>query len=327
MKGFVKSILNKVATRSVESKSFKSRQGELVVLMYHGIVEQQPSVPDWCLVEVDNFEAQLVELKRHFNVLSLSDAIEGLTNGTIEGPTAAITFDDGYRNNHDLAWPILERHNIPATIFITTELIDSDNTIWTARLQNAFCQTELKELSWNEETYDLSNSSSKVSALSKIKSLLKREDYQSIIRETDLIERTLIANLSSPEKIIYDYQMLSAQMVKEMSDSNLIEFGAHTLHHPILSRLNKENQMIEISQSIDEVETLTGKPCPLFAYPNGSAEDYSPITVDILNQLDVKAALTTKPGVNTKSTPRLEMVRYGVGYKADFIRELISMYK
>ena len=327
MKRLIKSTLRKVATKAIESKSFKSRNGELVVLMYHGIVKEQPNIPDWCLVTAENFESQLIELKRHFNILPLSEAIQKLQDGEIDGPTAAITFDDGYKNNHDLAWPVLERLEVPATIYLSTNLIDSQSSIWTARLQSAFCQTLVTVLNWRQHAFNLSTIDGKKTAVSSIKKILKTEHYQVIADETALIEKALFPKTEAPKRIIEDYQILSSVMIKEMATSNLIEFGAHTLNHPILSRLSREEQTMEISQSVDRVGELTGKPCTLFAYPNGSREDYSDITVEILEQLSINCSFSTSSGVNTKATPKHEMVRYGVGNNADFLRELYSMYK
>lgn len=87
----------------------------LVVLMYHAVVDAPLSVPDWCFMTSDSFRAQMEYLARSGRVVALSRALNG-TPQTAASPAIAVTFDDGFRNNLDVALPILARFEIPATV-------------------------------------------------------------------------------------------------------------------------------------------------------------------------------------------------------------------
>jgi peptidoglycan/xylan/chitin deacetylase (PgdA/CDA1 family) len=98
-----------------------------------------------------------------------------------------------------------------------------------------------------------------------------------------------------------------------MIQSGLVEFGAHTKTHAILSLLSPEEQQREIWSSVEAVKCLTGEPCRLFAYPNGRPQDYDTKTIDLLRESGVSAAVCTSSGPNHSRTSLMELKRYGVG--------------
>jgi hypothetical protein len=129
--------------------------------------------------------------------------------------------------------------------------------------------------------------------------------------------RSLVKALGQdPQKSIGSdspYRMLGPAEIQEMRDSGLIDFGAHTRSHAILSGLSNSERKWEIAGSIDGIQRLTGAPCKLFAYPNGGPRDYGPCDINTLNESKVEVAITTIEGPNVQGTPVLEMRRYGIG--------------
>ena len=95
--------------------------------------------------------------------------------------------------------------------------------------------------------------------------------------------------------------------------SGLVEVGAHTHTHAILSRLSPREQRSEIERSLQIVGEITGRPCQGFAYPNGLASDYDGETIRLLRAAGVRFAVTAMPGANDAATPALELRRHGVG--------------
>ena len=225
MKLLIHKALEILAAKALSTKKFQQRNGEVVVLMYHGIVETAPVLPDWCLLQKDEFEKQIKFLTEHFNVIPLRDAVEGLKNDTIKGPTAVITFDDGYQNNYDVAFPILKAYQAPATIYIASKFIDTKSTIWTGVLQDAFSKTNLNYVTWRNKILDISSKVHKKKSMELIKSELKQEPFSVIDKET----QALVDQLSEGNGFCLDanspYRMLSSSMINEMSTSDLIEFG------------------------------------------------------------------------------------------------------
>ena len=109
------------------------------------------------------------------------------------------------------------------------------------------------------------------------------------------------------------YRMLESREILEMAHSGLVEFGAHTCSHAILSGLSEADRKREIVNSIAAVERLTGVPCSLFAYPKGGRSDYGRFDVGVLRESQISVAVTTVHGPNDASVPTLEMRRYCIG--------------
>jgi peptidoglycan/xylan/chitin deacetylase (PgdA/CDA1 family) len=109
------------------------------------------------------------------------------------------------------------------------------------------------------------------------------------------------------------YRMLNKKAIAEMVASGLVDFGAHTHQHLILSRLSAAERFNEIRRSIDAIQELTGQPCKYFAYPNGRIGDYDPDSIHHLKACGIQVAVTTISGPNDRMTPVMELRRYGVG--------------
>ena len=288
-------------------------QDELTIIAYHGIIRSPLMVHDWCFVDEDSFSMQIGYLKKRFEIVSLSKAVERLRNGEIKHPTVVITFDDGYQNNFDVAFPILYREKIPATIFLTTGLINTNDTVWYCRLNLALGQTHRHLIEWNGFKFDLSTSDLKAKASAVVQESLKKLSPSQLMAAIRNMILQLGDEPDSPIKIGSPFRMLDKKAIRGMMASGLIEFGAHTHHHAILSQLSDEQRYDEIRQSIDTIYELTGHPCKCFAYPNGRMEDYDSDSIKNLKACGIKMAVTAIAGPNNRMTPSMELRRYGVG--------------
>src|SRR6266852_1601112 len=134
----------------------KRNRNQLIILMCHGVVQTPLKVYSSCFVDESSFRGQMKYLKKYFVVIPLSEAVERLRNGEIHQPTAVITFDDGLQNNHDVVFPILREAGLPATIFLPTELVNTNDTLWYCRLNLALSETNKPSLVWNGCSFDLS---------------------------------------------------------------------------------------------------------------------------------------------------------------------------
>jgi hypothetical protein len=134
---------------------------KLTIITYHGIVRTPLPIYDWCFLDKGIFREQMVYLKRHFDVLPLSRAVDAVKLGKISRPTTVITFDDGYENNWTVAFPILQELQLPAAIFLTTSWIDTGNTLRYLRLNEALANTRESLLLWNGRSLDLRNTQSR----------------------------------------------------------------------------------------------------------------------------------------------------------------------
>ena len=288
---------------------WEGRGNKIVILMYHGVVVDNGGLRDWCMLGKSVFEDQISHLANNYNVTSLSSAVNMLRDNNITD-SVVITFDDGYSNNYEHAYPILKKYNVPATIFLSTGYLDTTNTIWTGQLSRMIRDTSVSSIKWRGNTYSLSSNQEKELYLENVKRYIKKRPYQELL---DVIKMhadklKVIENITSPD----NYSILTSSQILEMKASGLIELGAHTVHHPILSRMSVQNQKEEIQQSITRLSEIAGE-CSFFAYPNGNKDDYTHDTVKLLRNTAIKASLTTRLGTCRYGDSLFELKRIGIG--------------
>ena len=282
------------------------------ILMYHGVTRRPLEVSDWCFINVELFEKHIKYIKDNFHVMPLSDIFNENTPQR-DKPVAAITFDDGFYNNYSIAYPILEKYQVPATIFLTTGLINTDKTLWYCYLNEAVRNSTADQFSWENEIFDISNNKNKSKTISSLKKRLKHKD--NIEMENALFELYEILGYSPMSPLASDspFRILNQAAIAKMYDSSLINFGAHTVSHPILTKVSKQISEREIFNSIESVSKLTGTPCLTFAYPNGSPDDFNTFHINLLQNNNINLAVTTIEGINNINADRYQLKRIGIG--------------
>ncbi len=293
-------------------------KNDLTILMYHGVIKKPLQVQDWCFISSEVFLRQMLYIKDHFDVVSLSDAMKYLKNRKTKivetkKPKLVITFDDGYQNNYDVVFPFLCDLNIPATIFVNTKFVDTDQSIWFCMLNEALNQSKQKSIEWENVKYDVTTSVSKAVTSSKLQAVLKEKDHVNLLKSLKDIGIILNYDVNSSLSKDSPFHILSSDSIRTMQKSGLIEFGAHTATHTILTSVDPAIQQQEINKSIQDVESITGEKCRFFSYPNGRKKDYDCNAINQMKNNDILAAVTTIHGANTEETPLLELKRYGIG--------------
>jgi peptidoglycan/xylan/chitin deacetylase (PgdA/CDA1 family) len=283
----------------------------LIILMYHAVVEAPLEVPDWCFMSKRDFEAQMELIGRLGSAIALESAVNA--SATRPSPAIAVTFDDGFRNNFDVALPTLKRFEVPATVFLPTAFVDSKQCLWFCRVNRAITATDRASCEWHGEIYDLSSRSARADASARIQSRLKEHPQPQLLDELD----RLCAQLGEEGDRRLDgespYATLSTDQIRTLGATGLIDFGAHSETHAILSLLEPEAKAREICGSIEKVSALRGRRCSLFAYPNGRQQDFDAECMALLRQQGIDGALTAVEGVNDERTPKLELRRIGIG--------------
>jgi peptidoglycan/xylan/chitin deacetylase (PgdA/CDA1 family) len=285
-----------------------SPQGErakLSILIYHRVL---PEVDSLFPLEVtaESFDKQLTVLKKHFNVLSLTEAISRLKSGTLPPRSACITFDDGYADNVSIALPILKRHELHATFFIATAYLNGgrmfNDTIIHSIRHSRDLQIDLTKLGLG--IYNLDTLAAKHRT---IDTLLKYAKYLPLGEREDAAERIaeLITDIKPPSDL-----MMNLSQLKELSDSGMT-IGGHTAHHPILAKLNKAESRLEIAEGREFLESILGIKVKYFAYPNGKlGVDYLPEHVHIIQKMGFEAALSTQWGTASSKGDMFQLPRF-----------------
>ena len=288
--------------------------GTLDILTYHAVTPGAAPLDDWCFLPARQFAAQMAFLHRfRFNVVPLNEAVDAIAAGRLRRRTVAITFDDGYTNNITTALPILERYGFPATVFLVSGLIGSKKGLWPSRIIAALSASERVEIEVGSRRYALGSRENRVRASRELQAWAKAESGDDPDAAAEVIERACGTAVDPAFDADSDFAMMSASAIRETAEKGLMEFGAHTVTHPILSKLTDGDVEAEIRYSVARVQEVAGHPCRLFAYPNGSLDDFDDRAVTALKATGVEASVTTVQARNLSDSDPFRLSRWDVG--------------
>lgn len=234
--------------------------------------------------------------------LTLGDLAVAIHEGRVPPRSICFTVDDGYRDFKEIAHPVFARFDVPVTLFATAGFVDGTLWNWWDRVQYCAETTDFERI----ETVDalgrpilFGASVDWQSAVAHFVESCKVVDDADRLHAVAKLEREL--GVSVPERPVERYAAMDWDDVRNLA-GNGVEFGAHTVSHPILSRVDPEVLRHELESSISMLKRATGREVRTFAYPNGREQDFSPAAVDHLKRMGIRAAATTVPGVVTRST-------------------------
>lgn len=272
--------------------------------MYHRVLER----PDPLQAEIHQakvMDTQFRTLRQFFKVLPLDEAADMLSQGRLPPRAMCITFDDGYRDNHDLALPLLQRHGLSATFYVTSGylnggLIFHDVLVETIRhAQNGVLDLGIEGVN----RLHISDTASRVTAVRQLMGAIK---YLPPEQRQQLSAR-LIETLgdSAPRSL-----MMTDEQVRALSRHGM-GIGGHTTHHVILSKLRPEAARAEIESNMNTLSSLIDKPLTSFAYPNGKPGiDYDVEHVELVREAGYRNAVSTHSAVGTRAASIHELPRF-----------------
>lgn len=279
-------------------------RARLSILIFHRVLPRQdPLFPGEVFAE--QFATLMNHVASRFRVLALRDAVRALAQGTLPARAMAITFDDGYADNLEIAAPILQRNRMPATVFVATGYLDG-GCMWNDLVIQAFRTTQRTSVDLHSiglGTFHLGSHKDRRAAIDQVIAHLK---YLPVHERRDRAERVLhAAEADAPIGL-----MLTRDSVRALHAAGF-DVGAHTVTHPILARLASDAAWEEIRQSKLDLEALTGKPVGLFAYPNGKpGADYLPDHARMIREAGYEAAFTTAPGAANRGSDVYQLPRF-----------------
>lgn len=303
-----------------------------LILVYHRVAEI-PSDPMLLCVSPNHFGEHLEILRQDFRPVRLQPLAKLGQGGDIPRRSIAVTFDDGYADNLHSGKPLLERHNIPATVFATTGYIDERHEFWWDELDRLLLQPgtlpnslhlninervhqwELGQAArYSDETYQHHRG---WSVLEKVDPGSRQRLYRSLselLRPlTDKERRKVLSELrawaGSDPVGRETHRALSADELLHLNAGDLIEVGAHTVSHPVLSKLSAAAQQAEIEGSKRRLEDILGHPVATFAYPYGSRSDYTAETVTRVKEAGFAFACSNFYDVVWRGSDRFQLPR------------------
>lgn len=298
-----------------------------VILLYHRVAEV-PSDPQLLCVTPRHFKEHLEHLRLHYRPMSLRELKEALDAERIPHKAVVVTFDDGYADNLYNAKPLLERYDVPATVFVTSGyvgqgqefcwdelehiLLVSPNLPETLHLtiQGKTYSWQLGEAETDDETPnkpDLRwNVTMEIYATPRhrvyceLHPLFRVLDYEA--REQLLIQLSQWAGVSREGRSTH--RILQADEIAKLSEGGLVEVGAHTLTHPVLIAQPLEMQWREIMESKRQLEAILGHPVTSFSYPYGGQGDVGEETIALVREADYQMACANSPtAITCRSDP------------------------
>ncbi|MCC7077331.1 MAG: polysaccharide deacetylase family protein [Acidimicrobiia bacterium] len=277
----------------------------LNVFCWHNI-DTSPCFPQVDGAGVRGFERQLLLLRRVGTPVGLGAGLDALQAGVPLPPRAfAVTFDDGYRDNLELAAPLLHRLGVPATVFLVPALLSGESRAWWEQLAWAIEAATAPAAVWEGRTYELSTPAARRAVFTEVAERVKvrcrDERERAVAYFTDALEPR---DRPGDTDLFLDWEGAHRLVAAGW------EIGSHSLRHAILSQESPHEQRVDLLESRTRLARELGVDVSLLAYPNGAAGDFDEITVGAAKEAGYRYAVTTIDGHNTARTPPYRLKRY-----------------
>ncbi|WP_128294035.1 polysaccharide deacetylase family protein [Afifella aestuarii] len=274
-------------------------KGSGVVLTLHEVKPGLPAAfsPNAGLVIAPDFLDALLRLLKQENrrIVPLGEMVTNQIAGRASPNDVAITLDDGFRNNLEVALPVFQRHQAPFTAFICAGFCDRSAAPWWVALERmiaAHSKFGLKgegpgpmPTSTTEEK-NAAFSAWRHTLLFDMDGLQHREVMARLYEAYEFDERALT------EELVLDWDG-----VGRLAEDPLATIGAHTMTHPALAKLPADGALSEIQESADRIKEETGRRPDLLAYPYGFAGAVGGREAELAAQAGMTAAFLTTPGM------------------------------
>lgn len=316
-----------------------------MILLYHRVIDTE-SDPFELRVTPKNFTEHLQVIRNISQPISLADLVEGIRGNTLPKRAVCVTFDDGYQDNLYTVTPLLEQYGVPATVFITTGTAGRHREFWWDQLERIFLQpgqlpAQLQLSGYNGtlrwelgkhatysrdemrqyQAWTLSDSDDPTirhTILRIIHDLfltLNKEDQDRIMDE-------LLTWSGIPAGVRPEYRALDGDEIVKLAQRDLIEIGAHTVHHLNLPAQTLDVHRAEIYECKTTLERQLGHPILSFSYPYGF---YSKNTVEIVRESGYKYACSclpfpTRQKSNLFLLPRVDVLNWDGDGFAHYLR-------
>ena len=350
--GFLKQIPNKREflgrgmaglglIRALE-RSARLRGPSLLVLIYHRVAEPEndPYYGPVISATPENFRSQMRMIRDRYRVLRLDELPRDGSLGSLGGPAVLITFDDGYRDNAEVAAPILKDLGVPATFFLTTEFVAGTRLPWWDHVAYVVKHATVRRFTLDEGGHgpegarapldiDLGDGSSpsRLTAIGAIVGAFLGGRLPDEARFLEQLGRLAGVDVDA-SRLGRDLFMTRDQARGLAESDGLFSIGSHTRSHRKLGALDEAEQQAELVGSKRELEAEVGREVDSLAYPYGGADAFDGRTERIAAEAGYRLAFSAIEMANRAGVPsplRIGRLMIGTGDSAPLIRARLAL--
>jgi len=317
-------------------------QKKTMILVYHRVADAK--VDPWALsVSPKHFAQQLQVLKSIANPIALRDLVRAESDQELPERPVCITFDDGYADNLHNAKPALVAAGVPGTVFVTPGYLDVPDDLWWDELTRLILDPKSRRdevnlsLDGHHHSYvfppegdgpDRNRRWKAWDAAPGPRQTAYLALYQILVALSDADRAQAMEQLRGGAAWYGNRQKhrcLTEDELRELAFGDIVEIGAHTLTHPVLSTLPLDQQQHEIGGSKRRLEALTGKRVTSFAYPYGKKNHYNQQTVKTVQANGFDCACSNFGGLVTRSSNRFALPRFQpMDWDGDRFAEIVA---
>lgn len=274
-------------------------RGKGVIFTLHNVRPEPPEAfePNRILKIMPEFLETAIETVRRagYDMVSLDEAARRMKSEEPEHPFACFTLDDGYKDNHDYAYPVFKKHGIPFAIYVPTAYADGEGDLWWFVLEKAIRKAEHVRVALDgvDREFDVSTAEAKNRAFDKIYWTLRRRPESELRATVRKIAGDAGYDAASLcRELIMDWDELRA-----LAADPLVTIGAHTRRHFAVAKLSEDEARAEIAESVARIERELARPVRHFSFPYGDAGSAGERDFAIARSLGLETAVTTHKDV------------------------------
>lgn len=289
----------------------------LTILCYHGVTNKKSyGIENYSQKHIHYkiFRKQLKIIKNSNQVISMDDVVKMYDSSSHSKENlVAITFDDGFKNNFEIAAPILDDFNFKATFYITSGLIGTNKLFWVDQLENSINHYKKSnfKIVLNDEIFDFKTKTkfNKINALNFIKKYCKQIENTEKNRVVEYVNN-LCEGETFKTKNISNYEIMNWKDIKKINQEKNFIIGGHSLKHDLFSKIETESQLKQdIETSIELIQNKIGHKTTHYSYPEGQSIHFNKKIIKILKGNGIRCCPTAIDGTNDGSEDLFSLKR------------------
>ncbi|MGE0766133.1 MAG: polysaccharide deacetylase family protein [Hyphomicrobiaceae bacterium] len=314
--GLLKSALSALHFTGADRLLAPLTRGVGVIFMLHSVRPTRGDAfgPNRILEITPEFLEQVIGLvgDSGFDVVSLDDAHARLREGDFDRPFAAFTFDDGYRDNRDFAYPIFKKHNLPFAVYVPSDFADGRGDLWWLKLEMVIAARDAisARVDGVAERFATATRAEKEQVFSRIYWWLRSiSEFEARRFVSELCETHGVDTSGLCRDLIMNWHEL-----RDFAQDPLVTIGAHTRRHLALAKLTLSEARLEIEESVRRLERELARPIRHFSFPYGDETSAGARDFELAQELGLQTAVTTRKGLIherdanlTTSLPRVSL--------------------